>query len=140
MLLPVPLPAEVFILDYRPDQALLIARWLRPLTLLELQTSYEAILAAAQAHGSCRHWLLDVRRRATGDPAAMQWFGREFSPRLLAALGGPLFAAYFGMITQDVAKDIAALRANIEQGELNGAHYHYFNREDEALAWLAQQP
>jgi len=140
MPLPVPLPADAFTLDYRPEQALLVARWLQPLALPELQASYEAILAAAQAHGNCRRWLLDVRRRSTGDAAALVWFGQQFSPRLLPALGGPLFAAYFSMITQDVAKDIAALRENIVQGELSGAHYYYFNREDEALAWLTQQP
>ena len=87
MPLPVPLPAEVFTLDYRPDQGLLIARWLQPL-----------------------------------------------------ALGGPLFVAYFAMINQEAVGTNAALVSSIAQGASEGAHYQYFNREDEALAWLAQQP
>ncbi|NML67475.1 hypothetical protein HHL22_19915 [Hymenobacter sp. RP-2-7] len=140
MLLPVPLPAEVFTLEYRPDQALLVARWLQPLALPELQASYEALLAAALTHANCRHWLLDVRRRPVGNLEALAWFRQQFSPRLVPALGGPLFVAYFAMVNQEALGTNSALLGSIAQGETEGAHYQYFNRENEALAWLAQQP
>lgn len=131
---------EDFTLEYRSDQRLLIGRWLRPMSLPELQATYESLLTAARANDNCRHWLLDVRRRGMGDEIAREWFGREFSPRLLLTLNGPAFVAYFGTITHEVATTMAVLGTNIEQGAQTGAHYRYFNREDEALAWLNKQP
>ena len=138
---PVAAPAaDAFTLAYHPDQRLLVARWLQPLELPELKASYEAILSTALANGNCRHWLLDVRRRPIGNTAGLEWFRREFGPRLVGALGGPLFVAYFSMITQAATTDIWQLQASIEEGERGGAHYHYFNLEAEALAWLASRP
>lgn len=131
---------DSFTLSYLPDQSLLLGRWLRPVALDALQTHYAALLEAAQAHGNCRHWLLDVRRRPISDPAAVQWFGEEFSPRLPGLLGQPVVIAYFAMVNQDAAREDPGLEANIRQGALNGSHYRYFNQESEALAWLAQQP
>lgn len=134
------LTPDVFTLDYRGDQHLLVARWLQPVDLPAIKASYEAIMQLAQAQHNCRHWLLDMRRRTLGDPAGLEWFGREFSPQLVAKLGGPVFVAYFAMIDQAVARTHEGIGPSIAEGELGGAHYHYFNREDEALAWLAKQP
>lgn len=134
-----PVP-DAFSLEYIAEQHLLVARWLQPMELADLKQSYEAILEAALANGNCRHWLLDVRRRPVGDATALEWFGQEFSPRLLNALGGPLFAAYFAMIDDLAARDHEGIQKSIAEGELGGTHYHYFNREGEALAWLASQP
>jgi hypothetical protein len=131
---------DSFSLTYLPDEQLLIARWLRPVLLAELQTHYAAVLAAALAHGSCRHWLLDVRRRQINDPEAVQWFGQEFSPRLPTLLGQPVVIAYFSMVNQDIASADPNLWENIRQGSLQGSQYCYFNQESDALAWLAQQP
>jgi len=131
---------DSFTLTYLADQHLLIGRWLRPVLLEELRSHYEALLEAAQAHGQCRHWLLDVRRRIINDPEAVAWFGHEFSPRLPAALGQPVVVAYFAMVNQESMHGEPALRENIRQGALQGSHYRYFNQESEALAWLAQQP
>ena len=47
-------------ISYRADLDVLMARWLRPVELPELQAGYEQILAAAQA-GAGRRWLGDVR-------------------------------------------------------------------------------
>ncbi|TDN38369.1 hypothetical protein E4631_03300 [Hymenobacter sp. UV11] len=127
---------ESFTLEYRPDQHLLIGRWLRQANLDELKTHYEALLASALAHG-CRHWLLDVRRRRVGDAPAAEWFGQEFMPRLSAAFAQPLYLAYFAMIAHDQATTNPGLNANIQQGSIQQMHYHYFNQEGECLAWLA---
>jgi hypothetical protein len=129
-----------FTLAYLPDEHLLIGRWLRPATLPELQAHYAEMLQAAQAHGHCRHWLLDVRRRTINDPDAVHWFGEEFGPKLPAVLGQPVVIAYFARVGQDVATTDPALWENIRQGTFQGANYHYFDLESEALAWLRQQP
>ncbi|MGI4871010.1 MAG: hypothetical protein ACRYFX_07510 [Janthinobacterium lividum] len=133
-------PPDVFTLEYRPEPGILVGRWLRPVSMAEAQVTYAAVLAAAQAHGNCHRWLLDVRRRSTGDPTITQWFGTEFGPRLAGALGGPVAIAYFAMIDHSAATDSAELLRNIEQAERQGNHYRYFNQEGEALAWLAGQP
>lgn len=130
---------ESFILDYRADQRLLIGRWLRPASLTELQAHYEAVLASAQAHG-CRHWLLDFRRRPSGDAAAVHWFGSVFTPQVVAAFDKPVYCAYFAMLSHDQATTHAGVDANIRQGIPLGMHYHFFNHEGNCLAWLARQP
>jgi hypothetical protein len=140
MLAPPPSFPDSFSIEYRPEQHLLLGRWLRPVLLEELQAHYEAMLAAALAHGACRHWLLDVRRRPYRDAVAAQWFGDVFGPRLPQALGQPVVIAYFAMVSQDVASEDPNLWSNIMQGSLQGSRYCYFNQESEALAWLAQQP
>ncbi|MVN78224.1 hypothetical protein GO988_17990 [Hymenobacter sp. HMF4947] len=139
MLLPATVPADAFSLEYRPEQHLLIGRWLRPVTLAEAQAIYEALLAAALAHDNCRHWLLDIRRRAVGDAALIHWFGEAFTPRLAAAFASPVYIAYFAMITHDEAAANPSLDDNIQQGTILGTHYHYFNQEGDCLAWLAHQ-
>jgi hypothetical protein len=131
---------DSFSLTYLPDERLLIGRWLRPVSLADIQTHYAALLEAAQAHDDCRHWLLDVRRRQLNDPAVVQWFGQEFSPKLPALLGQPVVIAYFSMVNQDFASEDPNLWENIKQGAMQGSQYRYFNQESEALAWLAQQP
>lgn len=133
-------PPDSFTIDYRPEQHLLIGRWLRPASFEELRSHYEALLAAALAHGNCRHWLLDVRRRPAVDPDAALWFRESYGPRLPVVLGQPVALAYFAMVNQEVASANPDLKENIRQGSLQNGHYCYFNQESEALAWLAQQP
>jgi len=130
---------ESFNLDYRSDQLLLIGRWLRPASLAELKTHYQALLDAAVAHNNCRHWLLDVRRRDIHDGDAIGWFA-EFSRQLPTALGQPVVLAYFAMVNQGDATKDSRLRDNMRQGAVQGNRYCYFNQENEALAWLLQQP
>ena len=141
--MPMPVAATAsfdgFTLDYLPEQHLLIGRWLRPASLAEIQVHYQALLDAALAHGHCRHWLLDVRRRPISDAATVAWFG-EFSRQLPALLGQPVVLAYFAMVDQSVAGEDPGLRENMRQGAIQGSHYCYFNQESEALAWLLQQP
>jgi hypothetical protein len=131
---------DSFSLTYLPDERLLIGRWLRPVSLADIKTHYAALLEVAQAHDNCRHWLLDVRRRQLNDPAVVQWFGQEFSPKLPALLDQPVVIAYFSMVNQDFASEDPNLWENIKQGAMQGSRYCYFNQESEALAWLTQQP
>jgi hypothetical protein len=140
MNLPVIRYPDSFTLAYLPDEDLLIGRWLRPVSLPEIKAHYGELLAAAQAHGNCRHWLLDVRRRTINDPDAVHWFGEDFGPKLPAVLGQPVVVAYFARVGQDVAATDPDLWENIRQGSLQGAKYCYFDQESTAMAWLAQQP
>ena len=130
---------DSFSIEYRADQHLLIGRWLRPVLLEELKTHYQVLLDAALAHGHCRHWLLDVRRRDIHDGAAIAWFA-DFSRQLTDLLGQPVVLAYFAMVNQGAAAADANLRDNIRQGAVQGNSYRYFNQENEALAWLLHQP
>ena len=134
-----PFLPESFTLEYRADQCLLIGRWLRPATLAEIITHYEARLSSALAH-NCRHWLLDVRRRSVGNTPAAEWFGQEFTPRLAAAFARPVYLAYFAMIAHNQATANPSLNANIQQGTILETHYPYFNREGDCLTWLALRP
>jgi len=134
-----PYSPDSFSIEYRPDQHLLIGRWLRPVSLAELKTHYQALLDAAVAHGHCRHWLLDVRRRDIHDGAAIAWFA-DFGRGLPAVLGQPVALAYFAMVNQGDATADSRLRDNMRQGAVQGNSYCYFNQENEALAWLQQQP
>lgn len=131
---------DTFTLAYLPDQHLLIGRWLRPVSVGELQAHYQEVLTAALAHENCRHWLLDVRRRRINDADAVRWFGEEFGPQLPQVLGQPVVVAYFAMVGQDVATSDPALWENIRQGSLQGASYCYFDQESTAITWLTQQP
>ncbi len=131
---------DSFTLTYLIDEHLLIGRWLRPVTLFELQAHYDELLQAALAHGNCRHWLLDVRRRSINDPEAKRWFGEEFAPRLPGVLGKPVVIAYFARVGQEVATADPVLRETIRRGEQQGASFHYFDQEGAAMTWLAAQP
>lgn len=133
------LPDDGFTFDYRPEQQLLIGRWLRPVTLAEIKAHYQTLLDAAVAHNHCRHWLLDVRRRDIHHAAAIAWFA-DFGRRLPGVLGGPVALAYFAMVDQSGAAKDAGLDANIRQGASQGSYYRYFNHEQEALTWLLAQP
>jgi carotenoid cleavage dioxygenase-like enzyme len=130
---------ESFTLDYRPEQQLLVGRWLQPVSLDELKAHYGALLDAAVAHGNCRRWLLDVRRRDIHNAAAIAWFA-DFGRRLPKVLGQPVALAYFAMVDQRGAAVNDGLRTNIQQGAEQGSSYRYFNHEQEALDWLLAQP
>ncbi|RZK22906.1 MAG: hypothetical protein EOO56_06925 [Hymenobacter sp.] len=140
MNIPVTPYPDAFTLSYLPDEHLLIGRWLRPVLLAELKAHYAATLEAAKAHGNCRHWLLDVRRRRINDADAVRWFGEEFSPRLPQQLGQPVVVAYFAMVGQGAIAGEPGLWENIRQGSLSGSQYCYFDQESTAMRWLAEQP
>lgn len=100
-------PIDAFSLDYRADLGILVGRWLQALPPPELQGTYGAMLDAARAHGSCRFWLLDLRRRPLAGPSLNEWFRDQFSPQVTSALGGPLFTAYLAGLHQHLAAESA---------------------------------
>ena len=129
-------PSTAFSLEYRPDLGLIIGRWLKDLPPPELQGTYEAMLAAAQAHGNCRFWLLDLRRRPVAGPDLNAWFRDQFSPRIAAALNGPLFTAYLAGPHQRPAAESNAMELYFRREAAVDAFPQLFENEAEAMAWL----
>lgn len=80
---------------YHRDHHILIGRFLRPLSEAENRQCYLDLLAAAQARGNCRYWLLDIRRRDRSGPEVLQWLLQNFYPRLVHELGQPMRLVYF---------------------------------------------
>jgi hypothetical protein len=129
-------PANAFSLEYRPDLGLLIGRWLKDLPPSALQGTYEAMLATAQTHGNCRFWLLDLRRRPVAGPDLNAWFRDQFSPRITAALNGPLFTAYLAGPHQRPAAESEAMELYFRREAAVNAFPQLFENEAEAMEWL----
>lgn len=129
-------PSKAFALDYRADLGLIIGRWLKELPPPELQGTYEAMLAAAQTNGNCRFWLLDLRRRPVAGPDLNAWFRDQFSPRIAAALNGPLFTAYLAGPHQRPAAESDEMELYFRREAAVDAYPQLFENEAEAMAWL----
>lgn len=129
-------PSNAFSLEYRADLGLIVGRWLKDLPPPELQGTYEAMLAAAQAHGNCRFWLLDLRRRPVAGPDLNAWFRDQFSPRIAAALNGPLFTAYLAGPHQRPAAESNEMELYFCREAAVDAFPQLFDNEAEAMAWL----
>ncbi|HLK97909.1 MAG TPA: hypothetical protein VK364_09085, partial [Hymenobacter sp.] len=80
-------------ISFRPDQSVLLARWLRGVMPFELHQGYSQILHAA-THHQCRFWLIDIRRRASVDSADVFWMLEEFFPKLQPLLGRTTYLAF----------------------------------------------
>jgi len=128
--------STAFSLEYRSDLGLVIGRWLTDLPPPELQGTYEAMLAAAKAHHNCRFWLLDLRRRPVAGPDLNAWFRDQFSPRIAAELGGPLFTAYLAGPHQRPATESDAMELYFRREAAVDAFPQLFESEAEAMAWL----
>jgi hypothetical protein len=131
-----PVRVENFLeITYRADLEVLVARWLRPVELPELQHGYELILEAAQA-GAGRRWLIDVRRRFNTHQLGAQWMVSSFLPRLGPALGGRSRLAYLlaPMYMRDAAADSAFPPPSYFEGKpFIGDR---FIEENAAIEWL----
>lgn len=121
--------------SYRADLDVLVARWLRPVGLPELQSGYEQILAAAQA-GAGRRWLIDVRRRFNTHQIGAQWMVSNLLPRLGPALGGRSRLAY--LLAPMYLRDVAADAAFPPQSYFEGKPFigDRFVEENTAIEWL----
>lgn len=129
-------PSDAFLLQYRADLGFIIGRWLMDLPPPELQGTYEAMLAAAQANGNCRFWLLDLRRRPVAGPDLNAWFRDQFSPRIAAELNGPLFTAYLAGPHQRPAAESDAMELYFRREAAVNAFPQLFENEVEAVEWL----
>ncbi|NVO85201.1 hypothetical protein [Hymenobacter terrestris] len=122
-------------ISYRADLGVLVARWFRPVNLPELQAGYEQILTASQAK-TCRHWLIDVRRRYNTHQVGAHWMISDLLPRLGPALGGRTKLAY--LLAPIYLRDAAADSAFPPQSYFEGKPFvgERFTEESAAIEWL----
>jgi hypothetical protein len=131
-----PVRVEDFLeITYRADLGVLVARWLRPVDLAELQAGYEHTLKTAQA-GAGRRWLIDVRRRFNTHQVGAQWMVSSLLPRLEPALGGRSRLAY--LLAPLYLRDASADSAFPPPTYFEGKPFvgERFIEEDAAIAWL----
>ena len=134
-----PLLVEDFLeISYRADLDLLVARWLRPIELPQLQRGYGLLLEAALAD-NCRRWLLDVRRRLNTHQLGASWMTNTFLPQLGPALGGRTRLAY--LLAPVYMRDSSADSAFPSAAYFEGKPFigERFIEENAALAWLGQE-
>ena len=130
-----PIRVEDFLeITYRADLGVLVARWLRPVDLAELQAGYEHTLKTAQA-GAGRRWLIDVRRRFNTHQVGAQWMVNSLLPRLEPALGGRSRLAY--LLAPLYLRDATADSAFPPPTYFEGKPFvgERFIEEDAAIAW-----
>ena len=130
---------DAFSLEYRLDLGILIGCWLQALPPPEQQGMYEAMLAAAQANGSHRFWLLDLCRRPLAGQGLNEWFRDQFSPQIAAALGGPLFTAYLAGPYQRQAAENAEMEFHLCHAASLDSYPLFYDDEAGAVAWLSEQ-
>jgi hypothetical protein len=132
-------PSANLQLHYRPDLALLTARWLGESGLEQLQNEYRDLEQQAVAHGACR-LLLDIRRRDTPSAEAAQWFTNVWLPGVKTALApAALRLAY--LIPPRRAEQLradAAAAPSLHQAAAAGQSHALalFHDEGEAVRWL----
>ena len=122
-------------ISYRADLDVLVARWLRPVELPELQQGYECTLEAARARAA-RRWLLDVRRRFNTHQMGAQWMVSSLLPRLGPTLGGRSRLAY--LLVPEYLRDTAADSAFPPPAFFEGKPFisERFIEESAAVVWL----
>ena len=97
------------------------------------------MLACAREYDNCRFWLLDLRRRPLAGPDLNEWFREQFSPRLAASLGGPLFTAYLAGPHQRVAAESAEMELHLCQAATIDSFPAFYDNEADAVSWLCDQ-
>lgn len=122
-------------ISYLTDPEVLVARWRRPVALAEMPRGYEHLLGAAVA-GSCRRWLLDVRRRLNAHRMGARWMAEVLLPRLGQRLGGRTRLAY--LLVPLYLRDAAADAAFPPPAYFTGQPFvaDRFVEERAAIAWL----
>jgi len=121
-----------------PETGMMVCRWLREATPVEMRACYEHLRVTAQGVGS-RRWLLDIRRRNNEDLETAQWLRTDFMPRLAAQAGGPSFLAY--LLSPAHLGRIDDPATVLPQGMplQRSVHIAIFIEEGAANAWLVQQ-
>ncbi|GAB2789820.1 hypothetical protein HNQ93_003257 [Hymenobacter luteus] len=126
--------APDFVEFHRRDElGVLVVRWPRPVSPLELQQSYTAALAAARPTRT-RFWLVDLRHRGPASEDDTQWVLSEFVPQAFKQLKGRVYWAFL----------VPAAQLSPEEQQTGSpmvmhdmAHVRLFGTEEGALHWLA---
>lgn len=137
----VPLASTTDFLDlgYRTDLRVLTVRWLRTVTLAELQAGFQRARQQSQECGATR-WLVDVRRRTELDAAASGWVVSELLPAAAQdAVPATLHIAYLLAPTREfVLRTDPGMQAATTAAESLAQPYRLrtFMEEGLAVQWL----
>ncbi|SNS03140.1 hypothetical protein [Hymenobacter mucosus] len=134
MAAPTPAP-DYLTLHHRDDLGVLLVRWQRPLSGLEVQAGYEAIATHAVACRS-RYWLLDYRGRSVPTEDDTDWFLTQFIPPLAGRLGGRVYLAFLMAPSHLSAID---QEDGVPLASDTHCHLRMFTEEGLAIAWLARR-
>jgi hypothetical protein len=128
--------SDAFAITYDSDLRQLHGRWAGPVAEADLYAHYAELVAAAETHGNCRFWLLDLRARNWHTPRFSRWYANEFSALVCAAVGQPLYIAYLVSPTHAAAAN--SLLTQVMQGNsaAHGLHPYYTDQEAAAREWL----
>jgi hypothetical protein len=130
---------DTFQLQYQAADGVLCGRWLGPVLDADLRAHYTQLLQAAQHHGDCCYWLLDMRERNWHMPSFGQWVSTEFAAAVRAALAPPVFVAYILSPRHRSAAARAQEQRAQQHSQAQQLHSNIFDDEEAALAWLRQQ-
>jgi hypothetical protein len=134
--------ADFLTLAYRPDARVLTARWLRAVSLAELQQGFTRIRELSQEQ-QAGHWLVDVRRRTELDAASSGWVASVLLPAAAVDLGPtPLSVAYLlSPARNEQLHTDDALKATVQQAQSYIQPYtlRTFLDEGQAMQWLSEQ-
>ncbi|RSK48295.1 hypothetical protein [Hymenobacter rigui] len=126
-------------LSYRSDLRILTVRWLRAVSLEELQAGFEAARLQARAY-QATHWLVDVRRRTELDAATSAWVAHTLLPAAATELApAVLQVAYLlSPARADVLQQDAPMRAVTAAAQAPTQPYRLrtFLDEGPAVQWL----
>jgi hypothetical protein len=130
--------ADFLQLTHRPDLGIVTARWARPTQSGELRAGYQELLRYAASCNTCRHWLIDARRRVQVDARDVHWLTTDFYPTLRQHLGGHVYLAF--LIAPYQADDVH----DDSLPTLPHTHGDYcslnqFTDEGEAVRWLCSR-
>jgi hypothetical protein len=128
--------SDAFTFTYDPALRQLHGLWTSPVTEADLYAHYAELVAAAEAHGNCRFWLLDLRARNWHTPRFSRWYANEFSALVAAAVGQPLYIGY--LVGPAHAAPAGSLLTQVMQGNsaAHGLHPYYTEQEAAAREWL----
>ncbi|MVN78223.1 hypothetical protein GO988_17985 [Hymenobacter sp. HMF4947] len=131
-----PSPPTIFSLDFDAASKQLVGRWLHDTDNNDLYPSYERLLAAAQAHGKCRFWLLDMRQRSWQPASFAQWMSDLLARKVVRELGSPVFVAYVAAESLREAIESTATEAMLRQVAQAEFYPYFFSDEGAARDWL----
>ena len=131
--------SSLFDFGYVPDSRLLRGCWHGTVTADDLYGHYAELMAAAETHGNCRFWLLDMRLRNWHTSSFSRWFGNEFAELAHITLGQPIFMAYVLHPNHRAIADSPGMQAVQCHCAAHGVYPFFFDHDAAALDWLMHQ-
>lgn len=117
----------------RPELAVAIIRWLRPVSAAELQQGYHLLLQQARPG---QYWLVDLRQRGPASEDDTHWVLTQFVGSLAQQTGQRVYLAFLVAPGQLSAEEQQSGSPMVQNEQ---AHVRLFSEETPALHWLASR-